>query len=280
MVEFESFAHFTGCPGGRADIADVVVLARFVCRRGARAFVEGPQGEKIRLAGSHDRGRKRNRQRRPCGAAGVDGIDAEIINAADSKVGHVGGEIARCQGAEVDLVVPLGIVELVHGGVLAGVLVTPENLDCGVFAPGGGDVALEGLHRADGCGVTFSQLRGREAGKCVEGLGGGPSQGSVAALVAGGETIVVLLADEQPESATAEGVGVFVSADLDGFFPSQGVVPGVDKAVIGPNVDHGVASGAGDGARHVGSVQTDFGSVVRGDRGSRGYLDLGLPCAG
>ena len=81
--------------------------------------------------------------------------------------------------------IPLAVVELVYGGVLSGVLVTPEDLNCGVFAPGCGYVALEGMDGADGCGIAFSQLRGREAGKGVERLCGGPSHGTDSALVAG-----------------------------------------------------------------------------------------------
>ena len=99
-------------------------------------------------------------------------------------------------------------------------------------------------------------------------------------MVASTETIIVLLTDEQTESATAEGVGVLVSADLDGFVPCEWVVSTIGEAVVGPNVDGGVPARSGDGAREVGSVETDFGSVVRGDGGSRGYLDLGLPCSG
>ena len=160
-VELEGFAHFTGGPSDRADVGDVVVLARLVRHGAARAFVEGPQGEKIRFSSGHDRGREGHGEWRPCGAPGIDGVYPEIINGADHQVGHVGGEVALCQGAEVDLVIPHVVVELVHGGILSGVLVTPENLDCGVFAPGGGDVALESLYGADCRGIAFSQFRGR-----------------------------------------------------------------------------------------------------------------------
>ena len=99
-------------------------------------------------------------------------------------------------------------------------------------------------------------------------------------MVASAETIIVLLADEQTESATAEGIGVLVGAYLDGFVPCKRIVSTVSETVVGPNVDGGVAAGAGDGTREVGSVETDFGSVVRGDGGSRCHLDLGLPRAG
>ncbi len=244
----------------------------------AGGLVEGEPSDELVLLQWPDLGCEQLGERGPRLSTGANCISPEEIDLGLCQPGDVGRELSNPLGAEIDDVVPFGVVELVHAQYLARILVAPEDLDVGVFSPGRGQFSSQGGGQVAGGGVQVAQLRGRKAGEGVEVLRCRPGVGAEAVVVSAGQAIVVLFADEESRKSAPECGVFFKGSDVHFLVPCSGIAGSVGEPVKSPDVDASrVPTVVRHGSGNVGAVEADFGSVVVGYHGLIHDLDVGLP---
>ena len=216
---------------------------------------------------------------RPGGATRIKGISTEIINVWLAQTRDLCGEWSRTKLAQIDHIVPFGVIERIDSSGDTRIFISPEDFHIRILTPGIKNAAIErGIEIGCLAGTQGTQIGRRKAGEGGKGFGWIPDQSSPTKIITTGGTEIILLPNEQPGQTASIRVSLLISTNFSGLIPGIGIIATIGGTVKCKNFHtRTVIPVTHDGSRHIRTIETNFIRIIGGNLRWSGYEHGGCP---